>query len=302
MSMKRAWFYSALLSALVLFGLDMKRAEKTPGTVLSSSEAHASVLHRIQYGFTLENTTNRMIEKGELWTYAPLPQTATQSCGTVDASHPYRLLRDDLGNRILHFTLRDLPPFSVTIITIKADLVFTDTPYPVAVETPQHYLKPEPFVESDDPQILQLARQLRGKDSMQTARHLFRWVAGNIRYAGYLREERGALYALRKREGDCTEYTDLFVALCRAGGIPARGIGGYPCGSDALLKPNTYHNWAEFFQDGAWHIADPQRKVFLTDSSPYVAMRVTGESRESPMENFSRFRFGGEGLKVRMND
>lgn len=45
----------------------------------------------------------------------------------------------------------------------------------------------------------------------------------------YLRFEqqnraKGALEALRSGKGDCTEYADLFVALCRSMDIPARGL------------------------------------------------------------------------------
>ena len=46
-------------------------------------------------------------------------------------------------------------------------------------------------------------------------------------YVGYIKNDRGALYALKTKEGDCTEFMHLFVALCRANKIPARCIGGY---------------------------------------------------------------------------
>jgi len=93
----------------------------------------------------------------------------------------------------------------------------------------------------------------------------------------------------------------LFVALCRANKIPARCIGGYVRRENATLKPADYHNWAEFYQDGAWRIADPQRKLFMRNQSHYVAMQVIAESSENPMGNYHRFRFSGNGLKVIMN-
>jgi len=40
-------------------------------------------------------------------------------------------------------------------------------------------------------------------------------------------EEHGAIWAYDHRSGDCTEFTNLFIALCRAAGIPAKFISGY---------------------------------------------------------------------------
>ena len=129
---------------------------------------------------------------------------------------------------------------------------------------------------------------------------IFRWVADNIHYTGYLRDTRGALYALRNRRGDCTESMCLFAALCRAKQIPARGVGGYVCKEDSILKPDSYHNWAEFYEAGAWRIGDPQKRVFMERPSDYIAMRIIGESPKNPMGEFNRFRSSGIGLEVKM--
>jgi hypothetical protein len=92
----------------------------------------------------------------------------------------------------------------------------------------------------------------------------------------------------------------LFAALCRAKKIPARGIGGYVCSGDSILQPGSYHNWAEFYEAGAWRIADPQKKVFRNRPSDYIAMRIIGESSKNPMGEFNRFRSSGDGLEVKM--
>jgi len=45
-------------------------------------------------------------------------------------------------------------------------------------------------------------------------------------YLTYLRqkEEHGALWAYQNRVGDCTEFTNLLIALCRLSGIPAKFV------------------------------------------------------------------------------
>lgn len=256
---------------------------------------------QVRYSFTLQNTTNRLLENAEFWTYAPVKQTSTQRCVNLEASYPYQLTVDDFGNQVLHFTFNDLPPYSTKIISIKADLLLSDTPNPVSEKDSRCYLQAEKYCEADDPEISRLAKTLRAAEPVKTAENIFRWVAANVKYVGYSGNPRGALHVLRSKEGDCTEFMYLFTASCRANNIPARGIGGYVCGKNTVLKPNDYHNWAEFYEDGAWRIADPQRKVFRQNQSHYISMQVISESAANPMGDYCRFRFEGDGLKVRMN-
>ena len=260
-----------------------------------------TIPRHIQYSFTLQNRTNHLVKEAKLWTYAPVKQTATQQCMNVEASHPFQVISDDLGNQILHFTFRNLPPYAAKIITIKAELLLSTTPNNVSVRDLRAYVKAEKYCESDNPEISRLAAKLKAPEPDKTAENIFRWVASSVRHSGYLRNPRGALYALRNKKGDCTEFMYLFAALCRASKIPARGMGGYLARENAVLKPNAYHNWAEFYHDGVWRIADPQRKIFMQNQSHYIAMQVLAQSPANPMGNFHRFRCAGEGLKVKMN-
>ncbi|MFV1951066.1 MAG: transglutaminase family protein [Nitrospinota bacterium] len=282
---------------VVFFGAIIKHGDARIGL----TESNYSIHRQIQYSFTLQNRTNRLLKKAEFWTYAPLKQTSTQRCVNLEISHPYQLILDDLGNQILYFKFHNLSPYTTKIITIKADLTLSDTPNPIPVTDINAFLRAEKYIESDDPGLSRFAKKFKAPKPVETVEGIFRWVAENVQYAGYLRNDRGALYALRNKQGDCTEFTSLFVALCRANNIPARGIGGYVCSENNILKPNDYHNWAEFYDDDVWRIADPQKKVFMQDQSNYIAMKVIGESPKNPMRKFHWFRFAGDGLKVKMN-
>ncbi|MCK4823252.1 transglutaminase domain-containing protein, partial [bacterium] len=230
-----------------------------------SPEPVYTIPRHIRYSFTLQNRTNRLLEKAEFWTYAPAKQTPTQKCLRVETSHPYKLISDDRGNQILHFAFHNLAPYNTRIITVKADLLLSGTPNLVSEKDLRDYLHAEKYCESDNPEITRLAKKLKGPETVKTAENIFRWIADNIQYTGYLRNARGALYALQNKKGDCTESMYLFTALCRANGIPARGVGGYVCSQNAILRPSEYHNWAVFYHDGIWSIADPQRKTFMQD-------------------------------------
>lgn len=258
------------------------------------------VFRQIQYSFALQNKADHVLKKAEFWTYAPVKQTATQQCIHIEASYPYQLITDDLGNQILSFTFENLPPYTTKIITIRAKVQFSEISNQLPEKDTSVFLRAEESLESDDPELSQFAKRFQGPEPGEVAENIFHWITENVKYIGYVKNNRGALYAFKNRQGDCTEFMNLFIALCRADNIPARGIGGYVCNESSFLKPSGYHNWAEFFEDGLWRIADPQKKALRSNQDKYMAMTIIGESPQNPIGKFSRFRFSGDGLSVRM--
>lgn len=248
------------------------------------------ILREIQYGFTLRNTTNHLLKDVEFWAYGPARLTSTQKCLWLEASQSYQLIVDDLGNQILYFRFDDLPPYAVRPIIIRASVEVADIPNRTLLGDPRQFMSSAEYIESDDPELRQFAGSFRSPSCRETAEKIFGWVSDAVVYSGYLRDNRGALYTFKNKRGDCTEYMYLFAALCRANGIPARGIGGYVCRENGILEPDAYHNWAEFYDEGVWNVADPQRRVFVQNASQYLAMRIIGTSRNNPMGTSHRYR------------
>ncbi len=268
---------------------------------LKPKAAGYTIAKNILYSYTLQNKTNRVIEKAELWAHAPVKQTASQRCQDLTANYPFQLIPDKDGNQVLYFTFENLAPYASRIITIKANLLVSRSANRIAAEPEASDLQPEKHIESDHPAIRRAAAKLQESDAIKTINAVFRWVASHVRYSGYAAQDRGALYALEHKKGDCTEYMDLFVALCRANGLPARRIGGYISPENAVLKARDYHNWGEFYVNGTWQIADPQNNVLMQNQDDYIAMRIIRASGDNPMGTYNRFRVKGEGLKVKMN-
>lgn len=86
------------------------------------------------------------------------------------------------------------------------------------------YLSPSPKIESRNPKIRKLAKEI-GVDEKQAWKKvevIYDWVREKVKYEnGPLK---GALAALKDGTGDCEELTSLFIAICRAAGIPARTV------------------------------------------------------------------------------
>ncbi len=255
----------------------------------------------IRYSFTIQNNGNRLVKNGLFRTWGPVKKTATQQCERTDASMLFKIVPDALGNQMLEFDLKNIPPHGIKIITITSDLTVSEENNLLEKDDLQSFLIPEIYIESDHPDLIKKANMLKKDGVLETALNIHDWVAGHIEYSGYTKKDRGALYAFNKKKGDCTEYMYLFIALCRVLEMPSRGFDGYICKENSILKPAGFHNWAEFNHKGQWILSDPQNRVFQKGAENYIAMRILSPSGKNPQMNFNRFYLEGEGLSAKMN-
>lgn len=135
---------------------------------------------------------------------------------------------------------------------------------PVQDEDAKKYLAPTTFVQSDNPAIIAKAREIAGEETntLRISNALCEWVHANMR-STFSARLTNALEVLNSLEGDCTEHSILFIALCRAAGVPAREVAGliYVEGS----QPGFYfHQWAKVWI-GKWIDVDPTFNQPLAD-------------------------------------
>jgi hypothetical protein len=101
--------------------------------------------------------------------------------------------------------------------------------FPAArTEANRQYLEPNAHIQSDDAEILRLAKEIVGaeRDAFQASLSLERWVAENMKF------DLGIVFApaaeiIRDRRGTCVGYATLLATLTRAAGIPSRIVMGY---------------------------------------------------------------------------
>ncbi len=131
------------------------------------------------------------------------------------------------------------------------------------------YLRAEPFIESDAPEIRAEAERLVQGATGTRAR-----AERLTREINSLVEKRptvslpSALEVLRTKVGDCNEHTVLFVAMARSLGIPARINVGVAYVHGAFY----YHAWPEVYIDegkgrGLWLPVDPTFNQFPADAT-----------------------------------
>jgi transglutaminase-like putative cysteine protease len=129
------------------------------------------------------------------------------------------------------------------------------------------YLRPELFIESDAPEVMEEARRAVAGVTGNRAR-----AEKLVRYVNDLLEKKptvslpSAREVLRTKVGDCNEHTVLYVAMARALGLPAR----IAVGLVYLRGAFYYHAWPEVYVAetdgrGRWLPVDPTLNQFPAD-------------------------------------
>jgi transglutaminase-like putative cysteine protease len=132
------------------------------------------------------------------------------------------------------------------------------------------YLKPTSLGPIDG-EVKKLADAITKGHStvLAKARAIYDWCCSNMyRDPSTVGCGTGDVCALlRKPGGKCTDISSVYIALCRAAGVPARELFSVRLGKKPAEDITTYqHCWAEFFLPGyGWVTADPAdvRKAML---------------------------------------
>jgi hypothetical protein len=118
-----------------------------------------------------------------------------------------------------------------------------------------------PFWPVEDARIVALAQQITSGQTTPDGkvRALLQWLTPgtNLKYSGEIGSRWGTLKVLEQGFGRCWDFSDCFVTLARAAGVPSRQVGGWLYGTGG-------HIWAEVFSDAAgWQQVDPTGGVQL---------------------------------------
>ena len=262
--------------------------------VFQAKAASYDLNKTIRYSFLVKNDTSDFIDIAELVVFAPVSKNSYQKTLRVNASQKFEIIQDELGNQSLMFEVTDFPPYSSRVISITVELLLANEAQPFFARG--DYVSSEPNIEVGAPEIADLVNELSGNGI--APENISSWIYGNVTDVGYISEDRGALYAITEKKGDCTEFASSFVAMMRTGGLPARMIGGFVIDGSGKIKAESYHNWAEFVFDDAWMIADPQKNIVDSGYGSYIAFY--NFNKHSRMRNSHRFLSYDQRLSVQM--
>lgn len=175
---------------------------------------------------------------------------------------PLNVIEDKDGNWLAQYHLKSAQKLDVAVrgnaeVRLKPDQV------ELTPEELQNYTLEQKYWETSNTQIRELA------DELKTPERIYQYVVEALDYDfSRVTEEKprlGALGALQNQNSAvCREFTDLFIALARAAGIPAREINGFAYTENAKQRPlsmekDILHVWPEYYDRDkkTWVMVDP---------------------------------------------
>lgn len=190
----------------------------------------------------------------------PKTEAGRQKVSTKYLPEPQAVFDKD-GQRYAQFRFPELPAeltIDYEIEVERFDLSIARARAQRGKETPESLLQwmvYEKYLEKDAPFVQHIAKELRGDDQIAIVQACFDHVVKNMKRIGHTEKDIGGLKSLFTKEGDCTEFSDAFITLCRAKGIPARNCTGYLLGA---VRDTPKHDWAEvYFEEYGWVPFDP---------------------------------------------
>lgn len=118
------------------------------------------------------------------------------------------------------------------------------------------FLKSNYFINSADAKVRELAALAVGAESdpWEKAKAVERFVRDHMKPADYTEAMAPADHVAKTLTGDCTEYSMLAAAMCRAVKVPSRTAIGLVYVDNLLGKPAglAFHMWTEVYVNGQW--------------------------------------------------
>lgn len=214
---------------------------------------------KLKHVIQINNNSSINIREGEL--IVPIIRNKTARhyviLSNISASVKHTIEKDASGNIYAcwnNITISKFQTFNVELnyyvvsfdinYLINSSLI---TNYNTSSALYQKYTQPEKLIESNDSKIVSLAKNLTTDTNNLDKKVLkiYNFVIKHLHYK-IQPEEKGALWALQKGVGDCSEYSYLFVALCRAAGIPARIQAGFAFYTSNETTEDG-HMWTEYY-------------------------------------------------------
>lgn len=186
---------------------------------------------------------------------------------------PLNVTVDSDGNYLAWFRLRRGEKLDVKALGSAKLYTSSKVKNPV-LETSlrQEYISSDKYWDKDHPQISsKLAEILKGSQeasAREKVKLIYRYVVSTLKYDSSRLspdiERLGAVTTLNNPESAvCMEFTDLFITLARAAGIPARELDGYAYSANPSLRPlslnrDILHAWPEYWdEERGWVMVDP---------------------------------------------
>ncbi len=207
----------------------------------------------------------------------------------VFSAEPTDFLLDQWDQKVAHYHFTGKAAGSISSVSMTVQAKMYDTRWfifpekcgglkDIPKEIRAEYLVNDEKFDLDDPVIQQALESCVGDEQNPywIMRNIYNHIIDNMYYelAGGWNT---APAVLKRGNGSCSEYTFVFIAMCRAAGIPARYAGSIAIRGDDASLDDVFHRWAEvYLPDYGWIPVDPSRGDKPTPEGQYNAIGHLG--------------------------
>ena len=187
---------------------------------------------------------------------------------------PLNVTLDDDGNYLVWFRLSRGQNLDIKVSGSSKLYAFSKVKNPTLdSKLRDKYTKADKYWEKDHPQIQAKLDEILGDNpdlnTAEKAKLIYQYVVSFLKYdpsrlSDSNIERLGAVTVLTNpAKAVCMEFTDLFIALTRAAGIPARELNGFAYTSSTALRPlsltkDVLHSWPQYWdEEKGWLMVDP---------------------------------------------
>lgn len=208
---------------------------------------------------------------------------------------PLNVRKDKDGNWLAQFYLLPSQKIDVKVMG-KAQINLFPKKQKLSEIELMDYLEEKPYWQTENPKIKKLAKELA------TPPAIYEYVVRNLTY-DFSRVSKnlprlGAQAILdNPSSAVCLEFTDLFITLARAAGIPAREVNGFAYTQNSKQRPlslvrDVLHAWPEYYDKEleTWIMIDPTWEAttlgidyFNTLDFDHFAFVIKGEDSRYPV-------------------
>ncbi|HVP07648.1 MAG TPA: transglutaminase domain-containing protein [Candidatus Acidoferrum sp.] len=183
---------------------------------------------------------------------------------------PAEILTDKWGQQVARFEFKNIPVSSQSSVTMRVPAELYKVRYfvypekvgkleDIPADIRSKYLVDDIKFSYNSPIIQKAVKEAVGdeKNPYWIARKVYNYCIEHLEYqlsGGW----NTAPTVLERGNGSCSEYTFVYIAMCRAAGLPARYVGSVVHRGDDACWDDVYHRWVEvYLPKYGWIPVDP---------------------------------------------
>jgi transglutaminase-like putative cysteine protease len=262
--------------------------------------------------FQYDRSIRGTFTEARLWPMSDEGQTCHSFSLTVDPMRTMAESTDYFGNKVLNFNI--LTPHDCVVLTGHSVVETHRKPFERKPDLPEFEIQKArlDFLQFDGPvedvpQVLDMASDLglfdaarsEPDDVFAAVQSLNAAIFNTFTFAPQTTDVHTHISEVfSTKQGVCQDFSHIFLAVCRAAGLPARYVSGYLVTrrSRSAEGSPASHAWAEVLIPGyGWCAFDPTNNLLANDY--YIKLAVGRDYRDVPP---TRGVYNGSGIRSRL--